>query len=188
MAEKEAFAGSVGDKQKLLDLSSVSLTLSSYTDIFSSFDPRHYSQRALSQDMLAELKRASRETTSGQIVLSFILPRDKRNWEHEVVIKRRLREHFKKHYIQYVSDVRKLKMKGFGMAFLGVLMIFVSSLLRSIQSPNIPMRFLMTLLEPAGWFTAWTGLEDVYYTGRELKVELDFYEKMSNAGIQFVSI
>jgi hypothetical protein len=182
-AEKE-----IESRQKLLDLSNVSLTLLTYNDIFSSFDPRPYSQKALSQDLLAEMKRATRETSSGQIELSFILPRDKRNWEHEVIIKRRLREHFKKHYVQLVNEVRRLKTRGIGMAFLGVVMIFVASLLFSLDTSNILIHFIRILLEPAGWFTAWTGLEDMYYTGRELKKDLDFYERMSNAGVQFISI
>ncbi|MEK6856016.1 MAG: hypothetical protein AABX66_02550 [Nanoarchaeota archaeon] len=187
MGEREGSERRVEGRINLSERADIGLNIETYNDIFSSFDPRPYSQKALSQDLLNELKRATRETTPGGIELTFIMPRDKRNWEHEVVIKRRLREHFKKHYIQLVSDSKRLKFRGYGMALLGVLMIFVSSLLYSIEDSNFLIRFLVILLEPAGWFTAWTGLEDIYYTGRELKKELDFYEKMSNAEVAFVS-
>lgn len=184
MDEKE---GNI-EKQKLLDLSSVSLTISNYNDLFSSFDPRAYSQRGLSQDMLSELQRATRETIAGKIELTFIMPRDKRNWEHEVIIKRRLKEHFKKHYMQKISEAKRLKMHGIGMAISGVILIFLASLLYSIENSGLFIKFLEILLEPAGWFTAWTGLEDIYYTGRELKKEMNFYEKLSNSQVQFLSV
>ncbi|MEK6927178.1 MAG: hypothetical protein AABX11_01995 [Nanoarchaeota archaeon] len=185
--EKEAEVISDKVSKKLLDMSSVSLNLASYGDIFSSFDPRTYIQRTFSQDLLNEMKRATKELPSGELQITFIMPRARRNWEDEIVIKRRLREHFKRHYILSVHEMKKLKLRGYGMALLGVGFIFTSSLLYSIENAAFWIKFLQILLEPAGWFTAWTALEGVFYTGRELKEELDFHEKMSNANIEFLS-
>ena len=44
------------EKQKILEMSEISLILDTYDDMFSSFDPRPYSQRALSEDFLSEAK------------------------------------------------------------------------------------------------------------------------------------
>ena len=59
--------------QKLLGLSNISLSLNSYDDIFSGFDPRPYSQRALSDDFLAESKRASRDKELDGVELIFLI-------------------------------------------------------------------------------------------------------------------
>ena len=47
--------------EKDFNSSEIPLWLDNYNDLFSDFDPRHYSNRALSQDFLEELKRASRD-------------------------------------------------------------------------------------------------------------------------------
>jgi len=184
--KKEGLRKSSDETKKILDLSEVSLTLDTYDDIFSDFDPRVYSQRAISHDLLDELKRATRESKD-QLHLTFIIPREKRKWDEEELIKNRLRSHFKKHHIDMISQVKKLKYQGYGMSLLGALMIFVASIFYGSEINNLALKFILTLLEPAGWFTAWTGLEDIYYTGREIKKELHFYEKMSNSEIEFLS-
>ena len=84
-------------KRKLLEESEISLIINSYDDIFSDFDPRPYTQRSLSVDMLDELKRASRDKASGQTELKFLIPKDLRKESDEIQIKKRLREHFKRH-------------------------------------------------------------------------------------------
>ena len=183
---KEVLRKSENEKRKILDLSEVSLTLDTYDDIFSDFDPRVFSQRAISQDLLDELKRATREINE-KLHLTFIIPRDKRNWEEEETIKSRLRAHFKRHHALLVDEIRKIRRKGITMAVFGVIMIALAAFVSSLELSNFLWHFLIIILEPAGWFTAWTGLEDIYYTGREIKKDLVFYEKMSNAEIEFVS-
>lgn len=174
-------------KEKLLEMSEISLILDTYNDIFSSFDPRPYSQRALSIDFLNEAKRATKELPSGAIELKLLMPYQLRNLQKEISIKKRLREHFVRH--QHLSHIesRRLRLRGIGMALLGVSFISASTFLYSIEVSNYFIKFLQILLEPAGWFTAWTGLEDIYYTGRELSKEIAFYEKMSKANIEFLS-
>ncbi len=82
-------------KEKLLRMSEISLWLDHYDDIFSNFDPRPYSQKALSDDFLLETKRASRDKVSGQIELKFLVKAEMRNKKQENLIRRRLKEHFK---------------------------------------------------------------------------------------------
>ena len=43
----------------------ISLILDSYNDMFSDFDPRSFSERALSDDFLSECKRAARDKDIG---------------------------------------------------------------------------------------------------------------------------
>ena len=84
-------------KGSLLAESEISLILDSYDDIFSDFDPRHFSERALSDDFLIEAKKAARDK-AGVYELRFLVPKQQRNFEHEHLIRMRLKEHFKKHY------------------------------------------------------------------------------------------
>lgn len=184
--KKEALRKPEDEKKKILDLSEVSLTLDTYDDIFSDFDPRVYSQRALSYDLLGELKRATRER-EGKMQLKFIIPREIRNWENEDLIKNRLRSHFKRHYLILLDETNKIKRKGITMAVLGAAMISAAAYISFLKLTSFMWHLLIIILEPAGWFTAWTGLDEIYYTAKQKKEELDFYEKMSNSDIEFVS-
>lgn len=84
------------EKRKIFEISEVSLWLDSYDDIFSDFDPRPYSQRALSDDFLEEAKKAVKEKKTGELELRLLVPHSQRDLEKEIIIKRRLREYFKK--------------------------------------------------------------------------------------------
>src|SRR5262249_60242404 len=75
----------------------VSLWLDNYDDIFSDFDPRPYSQRALSEDFLAEARRAVRDRHDEVPELRLLVPTPARHVEDETIIRKRLHEHFRKH-------------------------------------------------------------------------------------------
>src|SRR3989344_8520573 len=75
----------------------ISLILDSYDDIFSDFDPRDYSEKSLSDDFLVECKKAAIDKND-KLELRFLVPKQKRNLIEEVLIKKRLKEHFQKHF------------------------------------------------------------------------------------------
>ena len=60
MAEKEGI-NPKHEIKELLEKTQISLWLDDYADIFSDFDPRPFSQRALSDDFLNEAKKVVRE-------------------------------------------------------------------------------------------------------------------------------
>jgi hypothetical protein len=171
-------------KQSLLARAEISLLLDTYDDIFSDFDPRPYLNRALSDDFLLEAKRAALDK-KGALEMSFMIPKHQRNIEHEVLIKRRLREHFKKHSLMLENELHGVKMKGIFMALFGVFMILIATYLLSLSSDSLFVHFLIVVLEPGGWFTAWTGLDEIYYTAKQKKPDLEFYKKMVHAEITF---
>jgi hypothetical protein len=175
------------DKEHLLKLSEISLWLDSYDDIFSDFDPRPYSQRALSDDFLTETKKASRDKASGSIQLSFLVPKDKRNAQHENLIKKRLRDHFKKHYIIFQKDIYKQVREGLIYVVSGIILMFTTTYI-FFKNPNesLLLSFLVTFLEPAGWFLFWQGLMLVIFESRVKKPDMEFYEKMAKSEIDFI--
>lgn len=173
-------------KQSLLKRSEISVMLDTYDDIFSDFDPRVYSQRALSDDFLLEAKKATLDK-EGDFQLQFLIPKVQRRVEHESLIRRRLREHFRKHFLLLEREVTKTKRKGIFMALGGALMLLLAMLISTYWEGYAWLKVLLVLLEPAGWFTAWTGLDEIYYTAEQKRPDLEFYRKMSDVEIVFVS-
>jgi len=179
---------SAGEKQRLLKKSEISLWLDHYDDIFSDFDSRPYSERAISEDFLNETKRASRDKPSGQIELKFLIPIHQRNMGHEALIKKRLHEHFKKHHMLKHQEVRSMLNKGLFFVVTGIVLMFGASyLLFTDSDKNLAQNFLIILLEPAGWFFFWEGLRQVIFESKSYKKELEFYEKMARIEIEFTS-
>lgn len=175
------------DKKIKTDDSEIRLKINTYDDIFSDFDPRPYSQRAMSDDFLFEARKASADKESGTITLKFAIPKEKRKWEDEALIKKRLREHFKKHYELLAVEIKKTKNRGILMGIAGILMISLAAFISSLQASSFLMHFIIIVLEPAGWFTSWTGLDQIYYTVNEKRPDLNFYEKMYKSAIFFSS-
>jgi len=184
--KEEAIGEEEALKQSLLKRSEISVMLDTYDDIFSDFDPRVYSQRALSDDFLLEAKKATLDR-EGDFQLQFLIPKAQRKLEYETLIKRRLREHFRKHYLLLEAEITRTKKKGIFMALGGALMLIAAMFISVYGEEYLALQMLLVLLEPAGWFTAWTGLDEVYYTARQKKPDLEFYQKMSDVEIVFIS-
>ena len=174
--------------QKMLQQSEISLLLDSYDDIFSDFDPRPYNQRALSQDFLAESQRAARDKASGQIQLKFMILGSRRDAVHEALIKKRLKEHFKKHLEEARVQVNHIIRQGVVFSVIGVVLMFAATLVL-FRSPETTMltSFLVIFLEPAGWFFFWEGLNLVIFESKKMRPNLKFYEKMVKSEIVFLS-
>lgn len=172
----------------LVDKSEIGLSLDGYDDLFSDFDPRDYSQKALSVDFIDELKRASRDKDDGSIKLKFILDRKKRNNKHEVVIKKRLKKHFNHHEAILKKQKRDVLKKGLTFVFFGVIIMLLATLIIfEYGERDIYSTFLVVLLEPGGWFLFWEGLNIVLFESKKVGPDLRFNEKMKKCKIEFVS-
>lgn len=164
----------------------ISLILDSYDDIFSDFDPRGYSERALSDDFLRECKKAS-AGKEGDIELRLLVPKHKRRTNEEVMIKKRMREHFRKHYLEKEDERAIIKRNGILMILGGMVMMFFSYLLYSemISINDVLRNVLLVITEPGGWFFFWIGGEKLVYGLREKRADYEFYKKMSTAKVYF---
>ena len=174
-------------KEELLSKSEIALWLDTYDDIFSDFDPRPFNQRAVSVDFLDEAKRASREKVSGQVELRFLIPKDLRKESEEVQIKKRLKEHFKKHSDELNKGKKKTLARAVAFIFLGFAMLFFAALIDYWHKEGFFYSALIIFFEPAGWFTFWFSLEQLFEYFKEKTPEAEFYGKMSKAEITFVS-
>ena len=174
-------------KEELLKMSEISLWLDNYDDIFSDFDPRPYAQRAISVDLLDELKRASREKVSGQTEIKFLIPKDLRKENEEAQIKRRLKDHFKRHFEDINRGKRKIFAKAIAFVVIGFAMLFFAAFIDHLGKSGFLYSALVIFFEPAGWFTFWFSLEQIFDYFKEKNPEAVFYEKMSKSEISFIS-
>jgi hypothetical protein len=162
----------------------ISLILESYEDLFSDFDPRPYSEKALSEDFLAECKRASRDKGQEEIELRFLIPKKKRNLKDEKVIVERLKEHFRKHFIEKNREIKSYQKAGILWISLGIFIIITSVFV----SLNFESHFLETILkifEVPSWFLIWEGLGKIFIHAKEKFPEYDFNKKMHSSEINF---
>lgn len=163
------------------ETSEISLKLDHYDDIFSDFDMRGYSERALSVDFLEEIRRASRDKASGGVQLALHMPEHLHNESDELVIRDRLKYHFRRHLALLKKDKRRVLGLGIGMVVLGaIFMLTATSILFEDPSESWGLSFLVVFLEPAAWFLLWEGMDQIIFSAREINPELEFYRKMSD--------
>ncbi len=175
--------------ESLLKVSEISLWLDNYDDIFSDFDPRPYAERALSDDFLAEARKASRDKASGMIEIEFLVPKDKKDEHLEKVIKKRLRDHFRRHVTLLKKEIDDTTKKGAIFAVIGMVLMLVTTFVvfNKFNEGNIFMTFLVVLLDPAGLFLFWQGLDIMIFQSKKIKPDLEFYEKMTECDIHFLT-
>lgn len=164
----------------------ISLSLDSYDDIFSDFDQREPSIRALSVDFLDEAQRAAVGKKEG-LQLNLLLPQTRRNIQTEQIIKRRLKGHFERHHKILLQEKKQTTQRGLALVFIGVIIMMIAAyLLVNFETANFA-KFLLILFEPAGWFFFWEGLDIVIFKPKDKKDDLEFYRKLSRAEINFGS-
>lgn len=164
----------------------ISLILDNYEDIFSDFDPRPYTERAMSDDFLAECRRAVRDkTTKDGIELRLLVPNNLRKPAEEAKIKKRLKDHFQKHHRTRMKEQKTEKKQGLLWFLAGVILITISATLYAEK--GFIFSLIVVVLEPAGWFSAWTGLDKLFSKMLNKHPDIDFYEKMAKVEIKFHS-
>lgn len=171
----------------LLERSEVSLVIEDYDEIFSDFDPRPFSHRALSVDFLDEAKRATRELKEDRFELRFLIPGSKKNAEKEKLVRERLKEHFKKHAGLLEKEHRHIVTQGLYFLFGGVMFMFAAAYILFFYHSHVSLlkEMLVVMLEPGGWFLFWEGLDLIIFKSKVLKPDLEFYRKMVKAEIVF---
>lgn len=174
--------------ESLHHLRDISIWIDIYDDIFSDFDPRNFSERNISDDFIYEVKKVSLESDFHIGALKLLIPEKNRNTENENTIIKRLHSHFKKSHAAFRGKMKTKRKNGSLLAVLGMGMMLGASYISSLQSGRFLMHSLLVLLEPAGWFMVWIGMDNLLGTSRELKPEFDFYNKLEKSKIVFVSI
>jgi len=172
---------------EILNKSEISLRVDSYNDIFSSFDPRPYSQKSLSVDFISEAKRAARDKTSGSLELKLLMEKKKRNNIHEKMIKKRMRNHFKNHHEMLQKEKNSIIRRGCSFIAFGITLMITATLIIFYGDQSLLLTFLVVLLEPGGWFLFWEGSNQIVFEAKKINPDLKFYTKMMKCRIEFLS-
>ncbi|MCR4327633.1 MAG: hypothetical protein NUV46_03565 [Nanoarchaeota archaeon] len=171
--------------EKAKKFSKVGLFVEDYDHLFSDFDSRPYSQKLLSEDLLNEINRVTKDKKDNEVELKLFVPREKRNPSTERIIQNRIKVYFKKHFILTERLKRRVLWKGFLFALSGVLFMVLATFFITRESQNPFIIFLSVLFEPAGWFSFWEGLNLMIFESKSKSKYLHFYKKMSVAKIAF---
>ncbi len=176
------------EKKRILSMSEISLILDNYDDIFSKFDPRPYSERGLSEDFLSEIKKGCKDKSTGQVELTFLVPSTIKDPQRELLIEKRLKNHFQKHYDIVNKDIWAVRRTGGMWVLIGAGLSVIATLLYSHSnvSNNVLDNFAFVLFEPASWFVMWAGFEQIFNTWKKDKGDLDFYKRMTESKISFL--
>ena len=164
----------------------IPLRLDSYNDLFSDFDPRPYSQKALSKDFLIECQKASLDKKKN-IKLKLFIDKKKRNIKEEKFIVKRIQEHFNKHFLEKKKELFKIRMLGLFWFLLGSFLIVFTTFL-NLQNQSFFVQVLAAVAHPGGWFFMWEGMGKILIHSEEKRKEQLFNKKMNNMKISFESV
>jgi hypothetical protein len=177
----------LSEKEVLFDSSKITLHINDYTGIFSDFDPRPYSKKALSDDFLIEAKRAAKDRPDENLELIFLMHKKKRRIAIENEVKKRLKNHFKKHYFLLGNELKHIRRKAIIIVFIGFLLMVLATYIAYMGYKDFEFYLLRIVFEPAGWFSVWFGLDQLFYSSKEKLPDYNFYKKMAKVDIKFMN-
>jgi hypothetical protein len=158
------------------------IALDNYDDVFSDFDPSPYPSRLLSDDFLKELSRRYAETRKGNFVVTITLPAALRADKTEVLVKRRIKDHFRNRQKSISKSIREKVVQGGVRIALGlVISLFL------FLAPQLSYLPLLTIFSVLTWFFLWSGFDNVFNVSARLYRKEQFYEKMMKADYNFMS-
>jgi hypothetical protein len=164
---------------------SISISLDTYNDLFSDFDPRPYSSRNISDDFIEELKKVSLENEFSISEILLIIPVDFRNEETESIIIKRLHSFIKANYQYHNLNKNELIKKGSIFLLSGTLLLIGAGYISFLKLDDFISHLILVMLEPAGWFLTWNGLDLVFTGSYKSKSDLVFYSKILRSKISF---
>lgn len=164
----------------------INLWLDSYDDIYSDFDSRHYQARKISEDFLAELQVEIKNLPDTRNMILFLPPQE-RNEEAEKVIASSLHHFFSSQFKRHQHICRQKLTKGLLFLIVGVMVMLLNSWIIYRARESFLIICLKVLLEPAGWFLLWAGLDFLLYDFAGFKKTENFYSVLSEMRIYFES-
>ena len=169
-------------------LREIAITLDTYDDIFSDFDPRPYSQREMSEDFLKEISRRYMEGKHGRFEVHFTIPSAERDLKAEALIKKRLREQFTFMVKRESDAIKKTKDRGYLYMFIGFFILLLDTYFYFYLSYESIIYHLITiLLVPAGWYGMFTGIGKVIDEPFDAVERKKLHEKFERADFSFMS-
>ena len=178
----------MAEQESLEGMREIAITLDTYDDIFSDFDPRPYAQRELSEDFLKEINRRYMEDKRGRFEVHFTIPSSERDMKEESLIKKRLREHFSFMAKRESDSIKKTKNRGYLYIAIGAAVLLADAYFFFLfNEGSIIYRVVSIFLVPAGWYGMFTGIGKVIDEPYDSVERKSLYEKFERANYVFLS-
>jgi hypothetical protein len=78
--------------------------------------------------------------------------------------------------------------QGIWMGLIGMALLLIATYMAYEAFPGFLATAVTVVLQPAGWFLVWNGLDNIFFESRLLKNERSFLRKMQDCRIQFLSL
>jgi hypothetical protein len=167
-------------------LAEVSIWLDTYDDVFSDFDPRPYNDRTLSDDFIRAVQKEVHGTREGRLEIKLMIPVKLRHTEDERIVAERILEYFRLSSDELSREIRQSKKFGLILTLASIVTIFLAFSTHQLRTPEYVKNLLIAILEPAGWFMIFTGLEKLLLVPGQKHEQQVFLKKMSDCNVQFV--
>ena len=87
------------------------------------------------------------------------------------------------------SEKNRILSQGITFIAMGILVMLVTTfILYEHASTSVVATFFTVLMEPAGWFFFWEGLNQSIFRVRDIKPNVLFYKKMHTSSIDFFGV
>jgi hypothetical protein len=116
-----------------------------------------------------------------------LLPDERRAEEAEKIIAESLTDFFAGQFRFHSNKCRMKRNRGILVLSAGLVIMLVNLSAGYFGGTSFVVQAVKVLLEPAGWFLLWAGLDFLFYDFAELKKGMDFYKKLSGMHIRFKS-
>jgi hypothetical protein len=163
----------------------IKLWLDTYDDLYSDFDSRHYLKRRISQDLMVELRWAIPRDSNYPKAIVFILPANQRDQENEKHIVENMSRFFKAERNRSAGLYKRKLLIGLILLFLGFTIMAITTFMIYQSGQSVIQVGLKVILEPAGWFLVWAGMDYLFYDLRELTRDKNFYGMLAALHIEF---
>ena len=178
-----------GSDQRIRDIKEVSIAIDNWDDIFSDFDPRPLSERALSEDFIFELKKRYRETRKGNYLVTIFAPVSLKNEKSERGVMQRLKRHFKHRSLTRQKQLNRIRTRGFLFVIIGILFLGLLTLSTYFRYfSELTIEILGIIFMPLGWFGIWEGFSKIVDTSPIIMQEEILFDKLSRAEYRFIYI
>lgn len=173
-------------EQRIKDIKEISIAIDTWDDIFSDFDPRPLSDREISEDFIAELKKRYRETKMGNYLVTIYAPVALKDDKAEKTVIQRLKRHFKYQSLQRQKELNAIRLRGVIFVIFGIACLGFLTLITFLQRfSELTIEILGIIFMPLGWFGIWEGFSKIVDTSPIFLQEEILFNKLSKADYRF---
>jgi hypothetical protein len=160
----------------------ISIVIDTWDDIFSDFDPRPLSERALSEDFIIELRKRYRETPLGVFTVSISPPAHLKDDKLEKTIIQRIKRYFRHSALARKKVINSIRIRGVIFVIIGTILLAIFTFANHYNLlSRLANELSAIILLPLGWFGIWEGCSKIVDTSRKIIEEAELLNKFSKA-------